>query len=312
MSLGFVQFGAGRIGAVHAGNVAAHPRARLRWIVDTDRAAAERLAGRHGARAARSAEEALADPSVGAVIVASPTPTHVDLIVAAAHAGKAIFCEKPIDLDLARVDAAIAAVERARVPLFVAFNRRFDPAFAALHASLRAGEVGDLETVHIHSRDPAPPPIEYVRQSGGLFRDMTIHDFDMARWLLGEEPVEVSARASCLVDPAFADAGDVDTALVTLRTQSGKLCAIANSRRAGVYDQRIEVYGSRGSLRAGDASPRFFLERYADAYRAEMNHFVRCVLEGRTPSIGAGDGRAALVLAEAAVESARTGHIVAV
>ena len=318
------QFGAGRIGRVHAGNVAASPRASLATIVDVDEAAASELAARVGARVA-DAEAALADPQVAGVIIASSTDTHAALIEAASRAGKAVFCEKPIDLDIARVDAALAAVEKAGVTLMVGFNRRFDPSFAALHGAVRQGSIGAIELVAITSRDPAPPPTDYIAASGGLFRDMMIHDLDMARWLLDEEPVEVFAAASCLVDPAIAAAGDVDTAVVTLKTARGALCQISNSRRAAYgYDQRIEVFGSGGMLRADNRFPTtvqrmdangvatekpvyFFLERYADAYRLELDHFLECIAEGRSPSPGADDGRRALVLADAATESARSG-----
>src|SRR5437879_3151322 len=281
--IGFCQFGAGRIGAIHAGNIASRHDARLQFVVDPDRAAAERLAGRHGA-AVGSQAEALADPAVNAVVIASSTDTHAELVEAAARAGKAIFCEKPLDLDRGRAAACIAVAEQCRVPLMVGFNRRFDPNFARLAAQVHGGRIGRLELLSIISRDPAPPPLDYIRVSGGLFRDMMIHDFDMARWLLGEEPIEVFAAASVLVDPAIGDAGDVDTAVVTLRTKSGALCEISNSRRAAYgYDQRIEAFGALGALRAENVVEstvafagaegvvtekplHFFLERYAEAY----------------------------------------------
>ncbi|MBI3515300.1 MAG: inositol 2-dehydrogenase, partial [Proteobacteria bacterium] len=250
--ISFCQFGAGRIGAIHAANIARHPGARLRTVVDVDVAAAAKLAERHGA-AVGEAAAALADPAIHAVVIASSTDTHATLIEAAARAGKAVFCEKPIDLDRGRVEACLAVVKQAGVALMVGFNRRFDPNFAKLHEQLRAGRVGKLEMVAITSRDPAPPPIAYVKVSGGLFRDMMIHDLDMARWLLGEEPVEVYAAASCLVDPAIGAAGDVDSAAVTLKTASGALAQISNSRRASYgYDQRIEVLGAAGMLQAGN------------------------------------------------------------
>lgn len=318
-------FGAGRIGAVHADNLSRSRSARLTWVMDPDARAAEALAARHGAQAAVEARSILGDPAVDAVIVASPTSTHVELIVAAARAGKAIFCEKPIDLELARVDHAIAEVERAGVPFFVAFNRRFDPSFARLKEELATGSIGKIEQLIITSRDPAPPPARYIASSGGLFRDMMIHDFDMARWLLGEEPVEVYAMGSVLVDPQIGEQGDVDTAQVVMRTQSGALCHISNSRRAAYgYDQRVEVFGEGGMLIAenrrestvvrylaggvvADKPPHFFLERYAEAYRAELEHFLAAVSDPDQPLlVGPHDGRQALVLAEAALESTRT------
>jgi myo-inositol 2-dehydrogenase/D-chiro-inositol 1-dehydrogenase len=323
--LHFAQFGAGRIGSIHAANLAASGRARLKHVVDVHAPAAQALATQHGAQVS-STEAALADPEVGAVIVASSTDTHADLVIAAARAGKAIFCEKPIDLSLARVDACIAEVKRAGVPMLVGFNRRFDPSFAELRRRIGAGAIGAVEQVVITSRDPGPPPVAYIKVSGGLFRDMTIHDFDMARWLLGEEPVEVFAYGTNLVDPAIGAAGDVDSAMVLLKTESGRMAHINNSRRASYgYDQRVEVHGSTGRLIAGNRTPttveladaqavtadkplHFFLERYADAYRIELNAFLDAVANGTPMPVGAEDGRQALVLADAAVESLRSGR----
>jgi len=318
--LEIAQFGAGRIGQIHAASLAAMKDVRLRYVVDVNADAAQKLAARYGARVAVE-REALADLEVGAVLIASSTDTHARLAIAAARAGKAIFCEKPIDLSLARVDSCLAEVERAGVPMFVGFNRRFDPSFSALKQRLDAGEIGALEQVVISSRDPGPPPLSYLKVSGGMFRDMTIHDFDMARWLLGEEPVEVFAMGECLVDRRIAAAGDIDSAMVLLRTASDRMCHINNSRRAAYgYDQRIEVFGAKGMLRAenigettvehfgarGTVADRpldFFLERYADAYRAEMAAFVRALKQKTPMPVGAKDGRQALVLAEAALQS---------
>ncbi len=320
----FCQFGAGRIGRIHAGNIAASDRASLRYVVDVNEPAAAELAKQHGGRPATMLE-ALADPAVDAVLIASPTDTHADLIEAAARAGKAIFCEKPIALDPARVDQAAATVRQAGVPILIAFNRRFDPTLGGLGEAVKRGAVGEVETVIITSRDPAPPPLDYIAGSGGLFLDMMIHDFDMAHWILGEVPDEVFARGSNLVDPEIGKAGDVDTAVVTLTTKSGKLCQISNSRRAVYgYDQRIEAFGSEGMLRAGnrrassleswtkDAVSRekplyFFLERYEEAYRNELAHFLDC-LEGKaTPLVGMKEGRVALALALAAQKSMESG-----
>jgi myo-inositol 2-dehydrogenase/D-chiro-inositol 1-dehydrogenase len=314
------QCGAGRIGKIHAANIAAHPEARLRYVIDVNQQAAVELAASYGADVA-DADEALADADVDAVIVASSTDTHADFAEAAARAGKAIFCEKPIDLDIKRVDACLAALKQSGRSMFVGFNRRFDPSFSALHDAVRDGRVGKVEMISITSRDPAPPPLDYINVSGGLFRDMMIHDFDIARWLLGEEPVEIFATASCLVDPAIGDAGDIDTALVTLKAGSGALCQISNSRRAVYgYDQRIEVLGEKGMLRAENKLPTtvesstaegtvtdpplyFFIERYTEAYRAEMTAFIEATAAGRTPSPNGEDGRAAQQLAEAALTS---------
>jgi myo-inositol 2-dehydrogenase / D-chiro-inositol 1-dehydrogenase len=326
--ISFCQFGAGRIGAIHAENIARHPEARLRAIVDVDRAAAERLASRHGAAVATQAS-VFADPAIDAVVIASSTDTHSDLVAAAARAGKAVFCEKPLDLDRHRAEASLAVVAGCGVPLMLGFNRRFDPHFARLERQLRDGRVGRIELLNITSRDPSPPPLAYVRVSGGLFRDMMIHDFDMARWLLGEEPVEIFAAASVLVDPAIGDAGDVDTAVVTLRTGSGALCQISNSRRAVYgYDQRIEILGSKGMLTAGNVALStvafagadgivsdnplpFFLERYAEAYRLELDSFIAALTRGAPPRPDGTDGVKALALADAALQSLQTGRAVA-
>jgi myo-inositol 2-dehydrogenase / D-chiro-inositol 1-dehydrogenase len=321
----FCQFGAGRIGAIHAGTIARHPNAQLKVVVDTDRAAAERLAARYGARVGSQAE-ALADPAINAVVIASSTDTHADLVEAAARAGKGIFCEKPLDLDRRRAEACVAVARECRVPLMVGFNRRFDPHFAKLEREIRAGRIGHPELLTINSYDPAPPSIAFVRRSGGLFRDMMIHDFDMACWLLDEEPVEIFARGSVLVDPAIGEAGDFDTAVANLRMPSGALCQIAGTRRAVYgYDQRIEVLGAKGALHAenivestvvfhgpdgivGDKPLPFFLERYAEAYRRELDHFIQAVGSGAVPLVGGAEGIRALALADAADQSARTGQ----
>jgi myo-inositol 2-dehydrogenase/D-chiro-inositol 1-dehydrogenase len=323
--LRFAQFGAGRIGAIHAANLAAMNETQLLHVVDVNAEAARTLATRHGAQVS-GVDAALADPNVDAVIIASSTDTHADLAIASARAGKAIFCEKPIDLSLKRVDACLAAVKKARIPMFVGFNRRFDPSFAALQTRITRGDIGNVEQVIISSRDPGLPPIAYLKVSGGQFRDMTIHDFDMARWLLGEEPVELFAYGTCLVDPAVAKVGDTDSAMVVMKTASGKLCHINNSRRASYgYDQRLEVHGSKGRLLAGNRAPTtveladgdavttdkplyFFLERYAEAYRAELTAFVDAVVNKKPLPVTAQDGRQAIVLAEAAVKSLKTGR----
>jgi myo-inositol 2-dehydrogenase/D-chiro-inositol 1-dehydrogenase len=311
--------GAGRIGRIHAVNANADPRIRLKYIVDPVADAAASLASATGASVA-SLEQVLADSSVEGVVVASSTDTHLDFSLRAVAAGKAVFCEKPIDLDLAKARAAGSALGSADARLFLGFNRRFDPNFRQLQGGIASGEMGSLETLHIISHDPTPPPIEYVRLSGGMFKDMTIHDFDMARWLLGEDPVEVYSAATAVVDPAIGAAGDVDTAKILLRTADGKICLISNSRRSGYgYDQRIEAFCAKGLLRAGnvlsstvetwgergsqtDALQNFFLDRYAVAYRLEMTHFAD-ILDGARPLVGYQDGIAALAIAEAAMES---------
>jgi len=320
MKHGFALFGAGRIGQIHARNLAAHHDAQLRHVVDVSAQAAQRLATAHGAQAS-DARAALADPGVHAILVASSTDTHAELIQAGARAGKAVFCEKPLDLDLARAAASVAVVAQANTLLALGFNRRYDPAFRRLQREIAAGRVGQVEVVSITSRDPSPPPASYVARSGGLFRDMMIHDLDMARWLLAEEPVSVYARGSALIDPAIGAAGDIDTAVVVLETASGRLCQITNSRRCAFgYDQRIEVFGSAGLVRADNVPATtvetadaagftrepalpFFLERYAAAYRDELDEFLKA-LRGEPAQLATGaDGCEALRLADAAQRS---------
>ena len=322
--------GAGRIGQIHARSAAGHKSATLAAVFDVDAKAAGAIAAETGASVAKGIPDIIADKGIDAVLICTPTDTHADLIEQAAKAGKAIFCEKPVDLSADRVRACLKVVADTKAKLMIGFNRRFDPSFATLQKRLAAGEVGKPEIVTILSRDPAPPPVSYITRSGGLFRDMMIHDFDMARFLLGEEPMEVSAMAACLVDPAIGQAGDIDTAVVTLKTKSGRLAQISNSRRATYgYDQRIEVHGSGGLLRAhnqhattvekanadgfaSDPALHFFLERYAAAYRAEMDTFVMGVTEGKTLAPTGEDGLKALLLADAAEESAKSGKSVRV
>ena len=321
--------GAGRIGRIHAGNANANPRIRLKYVVDPVADAAASLALETGATVA-ALDEVLADPSVKGIVVASSTDTHLDFSLRAVVAGKAVFCEKPIDLDLAKARAAASSFGPVNARLFLGFNRRFDPNFRQLHDRIASGEMGQLETLHIISHDPAPPPIDYVKVSGGMFKDMTIHDFDMARWLLGEDPVEVYSAATAVIDPAIGAAGDVDTAKILLRTASGRICVISNSRRSGYgYDQRIEAFCAKGLLRAGnvlssaveswgesgaktDPLQNFFLDRYAGAYRAEMDHFSDILSSAVRPMIGYGDGLAALAIAEAAMESHLESRTVAI
>jgi myo-inositol 2-dehydrogenase/D-chiro-inositol 1-dehydrogenase len=325
--INFCQFGPGRIGSIHAANIAGHPRARLKTIVDPDASAAARLAELYGVGVGSTAD-ALGDPEIVAVVIASSTDTHADLVEAAARAGKAIFCEKPLDLDLGRATSCAAVAASCGVTLMVGFNRRFDSNFARLERLIRSGRIGRLELLTITSRDPAPPPLAYVKVSGGLFRDMMIHDFDMARFLCGEEAIEVFAAANNLVDPAIGALGDVDIAVATLRMASGAQVQISNTRRAVYgYDQRVEAHGSNGALRAdnlvastvvfsgsdgviGEKPLDFFLERYDAAYRRELAHFVEVIESGTTPLTGGDDGIKALALADAALEASRTGCLV--
>jgi len=312
--------GAGRIGKIHGGNVAARPDSEVAYVADADPAAAAALAKATGAKVA-AVDAMLASKDVDAVAICSPTDTHADLIERAARAKKAIFCEKPIDLDVARVRACLEVVKQTGATLMVGFNRRFDPNFAALRKRIAEGAIGTIEIVAITSRDPSPPPLAYIARSGGLFRDMMIHDFDMARFVLGEEPVAVSAMGSALVDKAIGEAGDIDTAVVIMETQSGKVAQISNSRRATYgYDQRVEAHGDKGMLHAAnvrettvewagahgftsDKALNFFLERYEAAYRNELDAFVGAANEGTEPRPDGEDGLKALLLADAAYQS---------
>ena len=315
--------GAGRIGKIHGGNVAARPDSQVILVADADPAAAAALAKATGAKVS-DVDAILADRGVDAVAICSPTDTHADLIERAARAGKAIFCEKPIDLDLGRVRACLDVVKKTGATLMVGFNRRFDPNFAALRQRIAEGAIGAIEIVSITSRDPSPPPLAYIARSGGLFRDMMIHDFDMARFVLGEEPVAVSAMGSALVDKAIGAAGDIDTAVVIMETASGKVAQISNSRRAAYgYDQRVEAHGDKGMIRAdnvrettvewagahgfaSDKALNFFLERYDAAYRNELDAFIGGAKSGAKPHPDGGDGLMALLLADAAYRSWKT------
>src|SRR5215207_9071604 len=251
-SLSIGLLGAGRIGKVHANAIAATPGARLVAVADAFPEPARAVADDHGVEV-RTIDEIMQSGDVDAVFITTPTDIHSDLIEQAARAGKAIFCEKPIDLSVDRVRACLAVVEHTGAQLMVGFNRRFDPNFRAARATVTSGEIGEVEMVSITSRDPGPPPLEYMARSGGLFRDMSIHDFDMARFLLGEEPVSVMAVGSVLVDPEIAGVPDIDSAAITLITATGKIAQISNSRRAAYgYDQRIEVHGSAGLARSGN------------------------------------------------------------
>ena len=321
--LGVAVLGCGRIGRVHAKNLARHPRVRLVSVYDVASALAQQTAQEFGAKAAESAEQVLADGDVDAILIASPTATHVPLLTAAVKVGKAVLCEKPIDLDLARAESCWQEIASCRPVVMIGFNRRFDPSFRALRDRLHAGEIGSAEMVVITSRDPAPPPPDYIPGSGGLFRDMTIHDLDMARHLVGDI-AEVQALGANLIDPAIGALGDIDTCAITLRAASGALVQINNSRRCVYgYDQRMEVFGAKGMLQAGnrlatsvehwgsvgiaqrDALPDFFIERYREAYEIEIDHFVTGVQQQAAVSPDFADGMAALRLANAAEQSLR-------
>jgi len=324
----FALFGCGRIGGVHADSIDVNPRAKLAWVYDPIESAADEVAKRYGAATASSVNAAMEDPAVDAVVIASATPTHVDLLTRAVRAGKAVLCEKPIDLDLARVDRCWTEIAALKPTVMVGFNRRFDPSFREVRDRIAAGDIGRLEQLIIVSRDPAPARQEYLASSGGLFRDMTIHDFDLARFFLGQV-VEVYATGANVVADYIAELGDIDSAVVVLRGADGTLCHITNSRHSVFgYDQRLEAFGSEGMLSVGNQHPtsvrlsnatqteaapeylNFFLDRYTPAYRAELDHLITAMEHSDQPSPGFADGREALALADAALESIQTGRTV--
>jgi myo-inositol 2-dehydrogenase/D-chiro-inositol 1-dehydrogenase len=327
MPLKFALLGAGRIGKVHAKAIASVSDATLAVVADAFPDAAKAIAADYGC-AVGDIESIAADPSIDAVIICTPTDTHAELIEKFACAGKAVFCEKPIDLSLARVKSCLKTVEETGAKLMVGFNRRFDPHFAAVKAGIDDGRIGNVEMIQIISRDPGAPPADYIRLSGGIFRDMTIHDLDMARFLLGEEPVSVSATASVLTDPEIGKLGDYDSVSVILMTESGRHCAISNSRRATYgYDQRVEVHGSKGTVRIENQRPvsievasadgytrpplhHFFMTRYTDAYAAEIAAFVTALRDNAIPSPGGHDGLIALALADAAIRSVQENRMI--
>jgi len=309
--LNFGIIGAGRIGQVHAESLCFRlPQANVLAIADIYADAAQAAAARfHIPQATDNPADILDNPAIDAIAICSSTPTHAPLISAAAQAGKHIFCEKPIALDLTPIDESLAAVKAAGVKLQIGFNRRFDSNFQRIRRGVAEGEIGAPHILHIISRDPAPPPIDYIAASGGIFLDMTIHDFDMARFLLADEVEEVYAQGGVMVDAAIGDAGDIDTALITLRFRSGAIGVIDNSRQAVYgYDQRVEVFGAAGSLMAGNNTPHrvvsrtaagvtqakplyFFLERYMDSYVAEMRAFCEAVVQDQPTPVSGEDGR---------------------
>jgi len=327
MTINIGLLGAGRIGLTHARAVAGIATARIVAVFDPDDAAARAAVDITGARRATVAE-IMADPAIDAVMICTPTNLHADQVELAAEAGKAIFCEKPIDLDVERVRACLQVVERTGARLMIGFNRRFDSEFKALRDQIEVGAVGEIELIQITSRDHAPPPIDYIRRSGGIFRDMMIHDLDMARFLVGEEFVEVFATGSVLIDPEIGAAGDVDTATATLKTASGKIVVITTNRRASYgHDQRAEVHGSKGMASIGNrratgvsvadaqgyrTEPLLasLMVRYADAYRLELTAFVEALESGGALSPTGEDGLRALELADAARRSMETGRVV--
>lgn len=320
--------GAGRIGRVHAETFAFRtPQAYLLAVADVNAGAATAVADRCGIpKVTADYREILNDASIQAVLICSPTDTHADLVVEAARAGKHIFCEKPIDLTLEKIDNALAEVARAGVKLQIGFNRRFDPSFARVRRAIESGEIGEPHLVHIISRDPAPPPLSYVKVSGGMFLDMTIHDFDMARFLIGHEVEEIFAAAAVRVDPEIGKAGDVDTAITVLRFHNGVIGTIDNSRRAVYgYDQRVEVLGSKGSIATSNCYPNeatlstaeavrrdlplnFFMDRYTESFAREIGAFVDAVANDTPVPVTGIDGRIPVVMGMAAKKSCEEGR----
>jgi myo-inositol 2-dehydrogenase/D-chiro-inositol 1-dehydrogenase len=329
--LGVAVLGAGRIGKIHAGNVALNRRLKLVVVADPAAEAANSLAETLGCEASTNPQETAARKDVDALIIGTPTHTHVDFLLQGAREGKAVLCEKPVDLDIVRAEMAAKEVERLKANVMIGFNRRFDPSAQELKRQILAGKIGDVRQVIITSRDPAPPTASYIETSGGVFRDMAIHDFDMARFLLDEEPVEVMAMASALTEPHVKEAGDFDTMMIIMRTASGRQCHINCYRKAVYgYDQRFEILGSEGMLQNSNLRPttvrrytahetevqdpilNFFLERYVDAYRAELELFAEAVEKGTPMPVTVRDGCKALRLADAAVESVAAGKAIKV
>ncbi|WP_237151442.1 inositol 2-dehydrogenase [Oryzibacter oryziterrae] len=329
MTLKFGLLGAGRIGKVHAGAVAATAGAKLVAVADAVADAAAFIGSSYGAEV-RSVDAIMNAKDIDAVLITTPTDMHADMIEQASKAGKAIFCEKPVDLSVERVRKCLDTVNANNSALMIGFNRRFDPNFMEVRARIDAGAIGAVEMVSITSRDPNPPPATYAARSGGIFRDMTIHDFDMARFLLGEDPVSVFASASCLVDPEIGKAGDVDSASIILTTKTGKIAQISNSRRATYgYDQRIEVHGSKGLVSAENVRATtvelataegykrdplldFFMTRYTQAYANEIATFIKTLEAGKAMTPSGDDGLKALLIAEAALKSSKSGKAEAV
>jgi myo-inositol 2-dehydrogenase / D-chiro-inositol 1-dehydrogenase len=328
--IGLGLIGAGRIGTLHAEIAGTTKNCRIAAIYDADKQRARGLAQAVGGRVCDSVTDLLHDGAVGAVLICSPTDTHVEMTALAARAGKAIFCEKPIDLDIARVQGCLEVLTQHPVPFTVGFHRRFDPHHRALRNEIAKGRIGRIEQIRIVSRDPVAPPLEYIRRSGGIFRDMMIHDIDQCRWLLGEELVGVFAIGSVLTDPEITGTGDFDTATATFWAAGGASCTIQNSRRCSYgFDQRIEIFGEKGRLSLenvpllqttvfdevgliGATLPRHFPQRYQEAYRNQLAAFVEMVAKGTAPETGALDGLKALMLADGAARSARSKRAVAI
>lgn len=323
--------GAGRIGQMHAKIISNTANSKLSYVFDVYKPAAEKVADQYNVIVADDVETILSDESVDAVLIATSTDTHVDLIIKAAKAGKAILCEKPIDLSTERVQQCWQEIESCNVPIQIGFNRRFDPTHAHLQQQLAEGAIGNLQQLIITSRDPDIAPTEYLRHSGGIFRDMIIHDFDMLRFITGEEATEIHAIGNTLIDPDLAQFNDVDSVMITIKTQSGSLCHINGSRRCVYgYDQRIEAFGGQGMLQSTNPLPHsvvkstvnntasqsvlnpFFIERYQSAYQAQFESFIHALTSGTKPRPSFEDGLEAQKMADAAQLSLETGRSVTI
>ena len=322
--------GAGRIGKMHAEIISAHPNAKLKYVYDVNKKFANDVAKSTKCKIASKPEEAINSKDIDAVLIASATPTHTKFITMAAKAGKAIFCEKPIDLDIKKVNKCLNQIKNTKVPSQIGFNRRFDSSHAKVQQARVKKEIGELEMIVITSRDPEPPGIDYLKAAGGFFRDTTIHDFDLARFILGNDPVmQISAFGEALFDKNAKKQKDHDTAMFILKSKKGVLIHINNSRRAVYgYDQRVEVFGSKGMIISNNQTPSsverytnkstsvkdpihfFFIERYEQAYRDQFNEFVKCVTKKTKPKVTFEDGKNALIIANAAYESYKKGKVV--
>jgi myo-inositol 2-dehydrogenase/D-chiro-inositol 1-dehydrogenase len=321
--LKFALLGVGRIGKIHAANISLNPKCSIECVYDIDSSAANKIAGLYGGTVALSPEEAISNPNVDIIYICTSTPTHTEYILAAAKAGKAIFCEKPIDLDINRVNNCKKELEQYDVPLHIGFNRRFDPSHLLANEKKSKGEIGTLEQIIITSRDPSGPSAAYLKVSGGMFRDMTIHDFDLACFILQNDPiVEIFATGDRLFSEDAKEANDIDTAMITMKSKSGVLCHINNSRHSSYgYDQRVELFGSKGMIISDNQTPtsvtryneestnskdpilNFFIERYDVAYKNQLENFINCIIDGKPPTVNFEDGRIALIIANAAYES---------
>jgi len=328
--LKFALLGVGRIGKIHAANIALNPKCNIECIYDIDSSAANKIAGLYDSTVALSPEEAISNPNVDAVYICTSTPTHTEYILSAAKAGKAIFCEKPIDLDINSVNKCKKELEKYNVPVHIGFNRRFDPSHFSANERKNKGEIGKLEQIIITSRDPSGPSAAYLKVSGGMFRDMTIHDFDLACFILQNDPiVEIYATGHRLFSTEAKEANDIDTAMIIMKSESGVLCHINNSRHASYgYDQRLELFGNKGMLisdnqtstsitkynnestNSKDPILNFFIERYEVAYKNQLENFANCIINKKPPTVNFENGRIALIIANAAYESLETKKLV--